>query len=149
MRQKELIEISITGVLVVVMIFAFGNAAQKAHLRKMKSVLPKAADLAPAPAVQEDKIDSENLYNSLLKQAESFDLKRDPFTAAPIISEKSIKSGVVLTGILWDKDKPMAIIDGNIVKVGQRVGNQTVMEIKRDRVILTDGEVLAEIKLQR
>lgn len=148
MRQKELIQLSITGVLAVVMIFAFNNAIQKTRLRKMQSIKPATIALAPGLAVQEAKIDSKNLYNTLLEQVKLLDLRRDPFTAAPIVSEGSIKYGVVLSGILWDKDKPMAIIDGNIVKAGQRVGDQTVMEIRRDRVILSDGENLAEIKLQ-
>mgnify|MGYP003395420337 CR=1 FL=1 len=41
MRQKELIELSITGVLIVVMILAFGNAAKKSRLRSMKNIKPK------------------------------------------------------------------------------------------------------------
>lgn len=150
MRKKELIELSIIGVLVVVMIFAFANLAKKSRLRNMKDIKPKVADLSfSQPAMFENKTESKNLYNLLEEEAKSFELKRDPFTAAPLVSEQSIGGVAVLSGILWDKDKPMAIIDGNIVKIGQRVGNQTVMEIKRDRVILANGENLVEIKLQR
>lgn len=150
MRKKELIELSITGVLLVVMIFGLANAAKKSRARNTKAVSPAVATLAIAPSAQPDqKTSSKDLYNSLEKHTELIELKRDPFSAAPIVIEKDTQSGVALSGILWDKDKPMAIIEGQIVRVGQHVGNQTVMEIKRDRVILSDGEVFSEVKLQK
>ena len=149
MRQKELIELSITGVLVVVMILAFGNAAKKSRFRAMKNAKLKVVDLAVLPAPRGNITESKNLYNILEQQAKTMELKRDPFTAAPIIIEKNMQDGVALTGILWDKDKPMAIIDGEVVKRGGRIGNKTLVEIKRDRVILSDGEVLSEVRLER
>ncbi len=150
MRKKEIIELSVTGVLLVVMIFALTNAAAKSRARNAKKALSAIESPVVMPvAALDQKIDSKDLYNLLEKQAQLIEVKRDPFSAAPIIIEKDAQTGVVLTGILWDKDKPMAIIEGQIVKLGQRVGNQTVMEIKRDRVILSDGEVFSEVRLQK
>jgi len=142
MSKKDLIQLGITGVLAVVLIFALANVSKKAGLRKAKNTLPKRIDLAVVS-------ESGNLYNTLEQQAKSIELKRDPFTTAPIISEKTLQAGVDLTGILWDKDKPLAIIDGDIVKKGTRVGSKTIIDIKRDRVILSDGEVLSELKLEQ
>jgi hypothetical protein len=88
-----------------------------------------------------------NLYNLLEQQSKSIELKRDPFISVPIVSEKSLHPEISLTGILWDKAKPLAIIDGNVVKKGQRVGNKTIVEIKQDRVILSDGQIISEIRL--
>lgn len=149
MQKKEIIELSITGILVVVMLFAVGNAAKKSRSRNIKDTLPKVLTSAPLPQEKDKKIDSQNLYNSLEKQAELIQLKRDPFTAAPIKVEKNIQSGIALTGIIWDKDNPLAVIDGNIVKEGARVGDKTLIEIKQDRVILSDGEAFSEVRLKQ
>lgn len=149
MRQKDLIEIGITGVLLVVLIFVFGNAAKKTRSRMVKNVDSNSISLAVVAPVQGDKIDSKNLYRLLEQEAKTIELKRDPFTAAPIISEKNMQSGFALTGILWDKVKPLAIIDGDVVKKGGRVGDKVVVDIKQDRVILSDGQDLFEVVLDR
>ena len=149
MPKKDLIQLGITGVLVVVLILAMGNASKKAQLRKQKNTLAKPVNLTGIAVNQaKAQLDSGNLYNLLEQQAKSIELKRDPFTAAPIVSEKTLQAGVDLTGILWDKDKPLAIIDGNIVKKGASIGNKTVVDIKKDRVILSDGKELTELKLE-
>lgn len=150
MSKKDLIQLGVTGVLVVVLIFAVSDASKKARLRKSGNALSKPINLAGALVNQvKPQLESENLYNALEEQAKTIELKRDPFTAAPIVSEKTLLAGVDLTGILWDSDKPLAIIDGDVVKKGARVGNKTVVEIKKDRVILSDGMVLSELKLEQ
>lgn len=149
MRKKDLIQLGITGALVIVLIFALGNVPKKAGMRNSKNVLPRPIDLATVSSNQTKKPESRGLYEILEQQAKLIELKRDPFTAAPIVSEKTLQSGVDLTGILWDKDKPLAIIDGNIVKKGACVGSKTIVDIKRDRVILSDGAVLSELKLEQ
>ena len=152
MRKKDLIQLGVTGVLVIVLISVLGNASKKARLplRDLKNALPKAIDQAGFLAnLAKPKSESLGLYAKLEEQAKLIELKRDPFTAAPIVSEKTLQSGVDLTGILWDRDKPLAIIDGEIVKKGGRVGGKTIIEIKRDRVILSDGVVLSELKLEQ
>jgi type IV pilus assembly protein PilM len=69
---------------------------------------------------------------------------------APVIaiSEKNLVPEIVLTGIFWDKEKPLAIINGKVVGQGQSAGNKKVVEIKPDRVILSDGRNLSEIRLK-
>ncbi|MDD5282162.1 MAG: hypothetical protein PHC37_06210 [Candidatus Omnitrophica bacterium] len=146
MRQKDLIELGITGILVTVLIIVFVNTFRKLHRPNIAA--PKVVDLVNQPSLTYNKVDSKDLYDLLEQEAKSFDLKRDPFTAAPIIDEKNMQSGIALTGILWDKIKPLAIIDGEVVKKGDRFGNKVVVDIKRDRVILSDGQELLEIKLE-
>jgi len=150
MRKKDLIQLGITGALVIVLIFALGNASKKVRTRNLKNVLPKTLDLAEtADNSVKSSPQGKDLYAALEQQAKSLELRRDPFTAAPILSANSLQSGVNLTGILWDKDKPLAIIDGEVVKKGERIGPKTVVEIKRDRVILSDGQVFTELKLEQ
>lgn len=57
-------------------------------------------------------------------------------------------SKIMLTGIFWDAKNPLAIINGKIVGLGQPVGGKKVAGIKRDRVILSDGQETLEIKLK-
>lgn len=150
MQKKDLIQLGVTGVLVVILIFALSNAFKKTNQRSLKKVSFGAVVLsktAPGQPISQSE-NSKGLYDRLEQQAKSIELKRDPFTAAPITSEKSLQSGIDLTGILWDKDKPLAIINGEIVKKGARVGNRIVIDIKKDRVLLSDGEILTEIKLE-
>jgi hypothetical protein len=63
---------------------------------------------------------------------------RNPFSGvtAPI---KSYSAGLVLNGILWDKEKPLVMINDEILKVGDKISGNTVVAIKQDRVILNDG----------
>lgn len=148
MRPKDLIQLGITGVLTFVLIFALGNASKKSRIRNSKNALPKAVDLSAVSANRVKKTES-SLYDTLEQLSGSIELKRDPFTAALIISEKGLHSEISLTGILWDKLRPLAIVNGNVVKKGEQVGNKTIMDIKQDRVVLTDGQILSEIMLER
>lgn len=49
------------------------------------------------------------------------------------------EEGLLLDGILWDPRMPSAIINNQVVCVGDRVGPWQVTEIKKDQVMLTDG----------
>ena len=149
MLKKELVQLGVTGVLVIVLIFALGNAAKKTSMRKSKNVSSKAKAVAAVLASSAEKPVNKGLYDLLEQQAQLIELKRDPFTAAPIFSERTLQAGVDLTGILWDKDRPLAIIDGEIVKKGAYVGDKTIVDIKKDRVILSDGKILTELKLKQ
>ena len=148
MRQKNLIKSGVIGILILAVFFTFDHAAKKPHSRNIEDIKSRIADLAVVPSAQGDRVDSNSLYDRLEEQAKTIELKSDPFTAIPIVSEQSLQSRVVLTGILWDKDNPLAIIDDNVVKIGERVGNKTVIDIKRDRVILSDGETPSEVRLE-
>ena len=150
MRKKELIELGITAGLVVILIIAFTNAFKRVRSRNLRNqAKPRAVELATLSVNPVNMAENKNLYNTLEQQVNSIELKRDPFTAAPIVSEKDLHSEVVLTGILWDKVKPLAIIDGEVVKKGESIGNRVIVDIKKDRVILSDGAVLSELKLEQ
>jgi len=150
MQKKETIELGITVFLIIVMVLLFGNAAKKPRPRHVAKVVSNAENLQTLlPDQLDQETSSKDLYNFLEKQIPLIELKRDPFNLASIIIEKDKQSGLVLSGILWDKNRPMAIIEGEVIEKGERIGNKTVIEIKQDRVIFSDGEVLSEIKLQR
>jgi hypothetical protein len=48
-------------------------------------------------------------------------------------------SGLSVSGILWDPTKPIAIINGAMVHVGEEIEGYQVLAINQDRVSVTDG----------
>ncbi len=71
---------------------------------------------------------------------------RDPFTV-PRASSKGL-TGLLLSGIIWDAQKPNAIINGNIVSIGDKVGQATVKQILPDRVLMSEDAKTFELYLE-
>lgn len=57
-------------------------------------------------------------------------------------------TSLTLNGIVWDEDTPKAIINGEIVGVGDILGENRVVDIKPDKVILNDGTADLELTLE-
>jgi len=90
------------------------------------------------------------LFQELDSQSRDLNLSRDPFSSLPATAEKiSGRGGLILSGIIWDKDKPSAIINNSIVELGDTVSGNIVVDIRQDRVILNDGSNTFELKLGR
>jgi len=47
--------------------------------------------------------------------------------------------GMVLDGIMWQPENPKAIISGQVVGKGAKIGDKIVTDIKRNTVIIKDG----------
>lgn len=71
--------------------------------------------------------------------------KRSPFVSGGT----STSSNLVLSGIIWNKDRPKAMIGDAIVVKGSKIEGNTVVNIKPDRVILNDGTKDFELKLEK
>lgn len=56
-------------------------------------------------------------------------------------------SGLALSGVLWDENAPTAIVNEEIVGIGDKIGIYTVVDIQKDKVILTDGTKNYELNL--
>ncbi len=120
------------GILVVV-VWVRGLTAPPAHSRR-PAPLAQAVRSAPvpdAPTPSSQKVVSDAPWGV------------DPFleerqAAAP--AETGKRYGPTLGGILWDPKTPSAVVNGRVVYAGERVGEWTVVEIRRDRVILSDGD---------
>ena len=70
---------------------------------------------------------------------------RNPFAEKESPKVKVTK--LRLNGILWDDAAPKAIIGDDIVGIGDKVGPNTVVDIKEDRVVLNNGTADFELKL--
>jgi len=71
------------------------------------------------------------------------DWGRNPFTLGAVENPKE----TILEGIIWDDANPQAVINGNIVSVGDKTASGTVVEIKPSSVILNNGTDQFELKL--
>jgi len=66
---------------------------------------------------------------------------RNPFLAIGQEKEATYLLGLSLTGILWDEEKPLAMINNVVVGVSDTIDHYTVKEISSDTVLLErDGE---------
>jgi hypothetical protein len=66
---------------------------------------------------------------------------RDPFIVqTPVVVERPT---FTLSGILWDPQKPIAIINGSLVRIGEELSGYRVVAISHDRVsLIKDGHTL-------
>ena len=70
------------------------------------------------------------------RRADTLAWGRDPFHPA---GSSSTVGGLPLSGILWDATTPMAIINGQMMQIGETIDEFRVMEILPDHVSVTDG----------
>ncbi|MCM8779948.1 MAG: hypothetical protein NC914_02230 [Candidatus Omnitrophica bacterium] len=152
MTDKTKKEIIITSILVLVLIFVSMNTISRIKKKKgFKGVKAQAAAiskkgvslkanqrLGEADSTQIEKA-KENIAK-LEREAQILKLKRDIFVYAPALSAEEISpSDLVLYGIIWDKANPIAIINEEIVKAGDKIGNNTVVKVEENSITLNDG----------
>ncbi len=63
---------------------------------------------------------------------------RDPFTFGPRAGERQGASPVLL-GILWDANRPLAVVGDREVGVGDSVVDWQIAEIRQDSLVLQRG----------
>jgi type II secretory pathway component PulC len=129
---KKKIELTVTGIGVVIFIFLIISYAQKSGHKKIISKI----NAYPASTMA---------MTGSLESKESWDkIKwgKDPF----LMDASSLKghqgmAGLVLNGIVSDRENPYAIINNDVVKLGDKVNDMTVIEINEKSVILEqDGQ---------
>ena len=67
---------------------------------------------------------------------------RDPFLRG---RTTDATSDLTLSGILWDANQPMAIINGQTLHVGDHLEGYRVTEITQDRVSVSDGTQILQL----
>jgi hypothetical protein len=71
---------------------------------------------------------------------------RDPFSGKIYFAKEGDVS-LVLTGIIWDVKNPQVLINNRILRKGSRIEKYQILDIQKDRVILSDGLKQIELKL--
>lgn len=142
MNKKDTTQLVITAVLILILIGIIGHNFLSFRPPK---VVPIAGKKEPPPkeAGGKDVQKAEGKSARLEEESRRLELKRDPFSRQPTQS-----SGPHLSGIAWDEKYPTAIINDTIVKIGDEIAGQTVIDIQKDKVILDDGLKAIELKAQ-
>lgn len=131
MEKKDKIQLGITGVLVIILLFFLMRAFEKGK----RSAPVKAKEFATDQNVKEP-----GLYARLEQEIKRMDFKRDPFSRQSF-SDLKESQGLYLSGILWDEVNPTAIINDEIVAVGSEINGKKIVEIKKNKVVLeADGQ---------
>ena len=71
---------------------------------------------------------------------------RDPF----VLQERGAGAGVgslVLSGIIWDRKNPRAIVNNEIYKAGDKIGKVEILEIKEDSIIVKENGKVKQLRL--
>jgi hypothetical protein len=64
------------------------------------------------------------------------------------IPDNSAEQEIRLQGILWDPQVPTAIVNNRVVSQGDSLGRWELVEIQKDRVILSDGSTTRTLRAE-
>ncbi|MFH1202138.1 MAG: hypothetical protein V1674_04530 [Candidatus Omnitrophota bacterium] len=109
----------------------------------------KTADVAPLVATIPSSKAATLQVQTVSEAPPNLRTKYTKWGRSPFVLQKSRKFGfnLNLAGVLWDKDNPQAIINGRIVGKGDEIEGFKVIEITKDKVILSDGANRVELRL--
>ncbi|MDO8603292.1 MAG: hypothetical protein Q7O04_05540 [Candidatus Omnitrophota bacterium] len=128
-ESKKRIELTITGIGVIILIFLITSHMSKPGAGKgvSKNETYHASESAMM-AVSEPRSWDELRWS------------RDPFLLdASTNTQEQSAEDLVLNGIMPDKQNPYAIINNEVVKLGDKVGGMTVIEINENNVVLDEN----------
>lgn len=133
MQDKKFLTLIVLSIFAVISLIYGITAYPK--VRKDRSAISQAGSLTPP-----------TIYAAAERRAKRSKFKswkRNPFVpvGAPTYSN------LILSGIIWNKEKPKAVIDDALVSKGDKISGNTVLDIQTNRVILTDGTKDFELKL--
>ena len=149
-RQQQVI---VLAGLTVVMAAVYARPLFKpsaSHRRPVRSRLEEAAPPAasrPVPAAASLELPAESPARQAQRQhANELAWGRDPFTGS---SSGGQVSGFDLSGILWDAIQPIAVINGEMRRIGDEVDGYRIVAITQDTVSISDGTQDMQLSLHQ
>jgi hypothetical protein len=116
------------------------TSKEKKVAQKVKTVFPKTKEPTLMDKIKKSFNDLISIIKSKKSKKEEKAMEQKPVKEKKGISQKKIfkpaPQEFKLTGIMWDKQRPMAIINDKLIKKGDKVKDLTVVEIKESEVIL-------------
>jgi hypothetical protein len=141
MNNKKLIVLIVLAVLAVLSI-VYGLVKSSRETARMPEKLVESSNKAAAV----NKVSTVLPSTPPVRSAYS-SWGRNPF-ALPGERYASLED-LRLEGVLSDKNKFSAIINDRVVIIGEEIEGNTVVDIRADRVILSDGQKEFELKLNQ
>ncbi len=74
--------------------------------------------------------------------------QRDPFMSPVVATPRPPLIDLTLSGILWDPADPIAIVNGQTVRVGEVCDGYRILDITEDRITFTDGTHTSHLRLE-
>ncbi|HNX81754.1 MAG TPA: hypothetical protein PKL77_06365 [Candidatus Omnitrophota bacterium] len=144
--DKKRLEIIGTLILVVILIAVWGNRvallrnrfASGGHGVTAAAVAPVPVSAAPFVSPSLDRQKNEKLQGPWV---------RDPFSGQ---SYTPNEGGVALElkGVIWDEKTPQALVNDSIVQIGDSIGPYKIVNITAQSIVIQDGLIQKEIKLE-
>ena len=79
---------------------------------------------------------------------------RDPFQAlvdeqGHLVTSVGLYGGFSVQGIVWSHDRPLAVIDDQVVAQGETIGSYTILQIRSDGVVVQHNDQTTFIPVNR
>ena len=154
--NKSKIELAVTSLMILVFIIILLNSIKsiwiKIHPQRPAAVAENAAVQAIAkldlPFTTAKQVVAEaGRGRDAYKGIDAAAWGRDPFSASSSGEAADSVAGLTLEGILWDNTSPSAIINGEFVRQGEKIGGATVVKINKDSVLVNDGSKNYKLQL--
>lgn len=137
MQNKKLITLIVLVVIAAASLI-YGVTASRSKKR------PPETTVVSGEAQQPSAV-SEGSVQRRAKRSKYTSWNRSPFVESGASGSSSV---LVLNGIINSGRGLKASIGDQFVKKGDKIGNNTVIDIKKDSVILSDGTKTIELKLK-
>lgn len=143
--DKKRVEIIISGILILVFILVWSNTI-KVIKKRVRQRVPLPSPVSVETIPKEEKKEIYTRERPKEDKVERLVWVRCPFSGKIYTSQEGLQD-IELEGIIWDDKNPLAMINGRVIKIGDMVSGNRVVDIKKDRVILNDGTRNFEIQL--
>ena len=133
-KEKRNLVILSSIVLLAVLVWIRGFTVSVRPKQSPGSATPVTASLqvASAPPSHPERFPSGERSRSRFNS-----WGRDPFVLEGELAQ-GIK-GLVLDGIVWDEQNPLAMINDEVLRVGDTIGNSRIVNITQTEVTLKEG----------
>lgn len=131
---------------VVLVIFVFTLLSMVIRIKARQDRYKIKAKKALAPLITDETISSQDL-DSIFSKTQ---IRRDPFVLGgpeKLGEETEAEMGLELTAIAWDQQRPLAIINNEVVGVNDEINGAKIVAIEKNKVRLTKDNQTWELKL--
>lgn len=152
MKKKTMVELGVIGVLSVALVFASMSLVRQAPWEKASKSTVAPGASAPVSlegdAIKVIPMKDDTFFVRLNSVADALPFQRDPFTFSGI-GTSGARDDLDLTGILWNQGKPVAVIEGQFLGVGDAIDQCKVVSISESSVVLQDLRGQFELRLKQ
>ena len=97
-----------------------------------------------------------SMQRTLARRATGYDVvfRRDPMRAlvssqGELVTSAGLHGGLSVEGIIWSSERPLAVIDDELYAQGQTIGPYTILQIRRDGVVVQKEQEYLLVPLDR